>query len=177
MLKREIGENEKIVRMEQAVQNILSLQENLKSYLFNYEQEKENLDIKKLVHERVSLIYKNYEDITFNINIENLHIKINRSAFTRVFDNILTNAAKYNKKNGKITVIYDEKKKFLSVIDTGKGIKNPSKIFDRFYKEQERGIGIGLHIVKKLCDELKIGIEVKSELDVGTNFSLLLTKY
>ncbi len=177
MLKREIGENEKILRIEQGVQNILSLQENLKAYLFNYEQKKESVNIKTLIDERVSLIQKNYEDIIFNNNIKNLNIQINRSAFTRVCDNILTNAAKYNIKNGKITITYDDDVKSLSIIDTGKGIKNPSKIFNRFYKEQERGIGIGLHIVKKLCDELNIAIDVKSELGKGTAFSLLLTKY
>ena len=177
MLKREIGENEKIVRLEQAIHNILSLQENLKSYLFNYEQKKESVDIEKLVHERISLIKTNYEDIEFNVQIKELILEINRSAFTRVFDNILSNAAKYNKKNGKITILFIKKSKTLSIIDTGKGIKNPSKIFNRFYKEQERGIGIGLHIVKKLCDELKIDLEVSSELEKGTTFSLLLTKY
>jgi signal transduction histidine kinase len=177
MLKREIGENEKILRLEQAIHNILSLQENLKSYLFNYEQKKESVDIEKLVRERISLIKTNYDDITFEVDVKNLNIEINRSAFTRIFDNILSNAAKYNKKNGKISVIYDKKSKILSIVDTGKGIKNPSKIFNRFYKEQERGIGIGLHIVKKLCDELKIGLEVSSKLDKGTTFSLLLTKY
>lgn len=70
-----------------------------------------------------------------------------------------------------------QEKKLLSIKDSGKGIANPSKIFNRFYKEQERGIGIGLHIVKKLCDELKIGIDVKSELGVGTTFTLKLTNY
>lgn len=176
MLKREIGEDEKVLRIEQGIENILNLQENLKAYLFDYQQLQENVDVEKLINERVSLIQRNYLDITFIVDIKDLKIDTNLNAFTRICDNIITNAAKYNKKSGKISVIYNKEIDTLSFIDTGKGIKNPSKVFNRFYKEQERGIGIGLHIVKKLCDELNIKIDIKSELNIGTNFSLKLTK-
>jgi len=54
-----------------------------------------------------------------------------------------------------------------------KGIKYPNKIFDRFYKEHELGLGIGLHIVKNLCDELGIKIKVQSKIDQGTTFILI----
>ena len=47
-------------------------------------------------------------------------------------------------------------------------------MFDRFYKEQDRGIGVGLHIVKKLCDELDIDVEVKSRVGIGSEFLLKL---
>jgi len=62
----------------------------------------------------------------------------------------------------------------LIIEDTGKGIKNPKKVFERFYKEQERGIGIGLHIVKKLCDELGIAISLTSKVGEGSRFILNL---
>lgn len=177
MLKREVGENEKITRIEQSIQNILALQENLKAYLFNYEQTKESLELSSFLTHRVELIEKNFPDITFSLDVEKTTLEINKSALSRICDNIISNAAKYNKKNGTIKISYNKKKKELAIQDSGKGIKNPSKIFNRFYKEQERGIGIGLHIVKKLCDELKIGIDVKSEVGVGTTFTLLLTHY
>lgn len=177
MLQREIGENEKITRIQQSIQNILSLQENLKAYLFNYEQTKEDLELSSFLQQRVALIEKNFPDISFSVDIEKTVIQINKSAFSRIVDNIISNAAKYNKKNGTIKITYSKKKKQLSIEDSGKGIANPSKIFNRFYKEQERGIGIGLHIVKKLCDELQIGIDVKSQVGVGTVFTLQLTHY
>jgi two-component system, OmpR family, sensor kinase len=75
-----------------------------------------------------------------------------------------------------VKVVYDESSMLLNIIDSGKGIKNPKRIFERFYKEQDRGIGIGLHIVKKLCDELGIKIGVQSILESGTTFSLDLSK-
>ena len=175
MLQKEIGQNEKVQRIEQGVENILSLQENLKAYLYNHEAQKTDVDVVKLLHDNISLLQKNFEDISFVVDIKSLKIKINKDALSRIVNNILSNAAKYNKKNGKITITYKDSK--LHFRDTGKGIKNPSKIFNRFYKEQERGIGIGLHIVKKLCDELGIDIKVQSELGVGSTFSLNLKHY
>jgi len=50
------------------------------------------------------------------------------------------------------------------------------KKFNRYYKENNTGIGIGLHIVKKLCDELQIPIELTTTLDKGSIFSLDLSK-
>lgn len=174
MLRKDEINQGKILRIEQSVQNVLDLQENLKAYLYNHEMQREYFDIKELVQERVSLIEKNYNSIKFKVDMPSTHIKSNKEAMKRILDNLLSNAAKYNKKDGSVLVSYDAKNESLDIIDSGIGIKNPKRIFERFYKEGERGIGIGLHIVKKLCDELDINIKVRSELDKGTTFSLTL---
>ena len=174
MLKKDALNKTKIARIEQAVQNVLDLQENLRSYLHNHEMQKELFDIKELLIQRVDNIQKSYPDIKFELNMQTTHIQINKEAYTRIIDNLLSNAAKYNKPNGFVQISYDNLKDTLSIKDSGKGIKNPRRIFERFYKEQDRGIGIGLHIVKKLCDELDIDIKVQSEVGVGSTFSLTL---
>ncbi|WP_373071406.1 sensor histidine kinase [Sulfurimonas sp.] len=174
MLKKELGENEKLKRIELSVSNILDLQDHLRSYLQNSSLQKEKLELKTLLKQRIDFIEKNYPNINFSIDVENINIFTNKEAFVRIIDNILTNAAKYNKRDGSVKVIYE--KNNLKIIDTGKGIQNPKKVFNRFYKEQDRGIGIGLHIVKKLCDELKIEIKIESEISKGTIFSLDLSQ-
>jgi len=45
---------------------------------------------------------------------------------------------------------------FLSIRNSCYGVNNPDRVFERFYKESERGLGIGLHIVDKLCQTLEI---------------------
>ena len=171
MLENEIGSNKKINRIEKSVQNILNLQSHLRSYLDNHEAQKEQFTLDDFLNERVSLIEGNYKNVKFNVLVqENVQLFANKEALTRIVDNILSNAAKYNKQEGKVTLLF--KDNILEIRDTGKGIKNPKKIFDRFYKEQERGIGIGLHIVKKFCDELRISISLKSEIGVGSSFYL-----
>jgi signal transduction histidine kinase len=99
---------------------------------------------------------------------------VEKKFFTRIVDNLLSNASKYNKQKGKVSVIFNERQKSLEIIDTGKGIKNPKRVFERFYKEHERGVGIGLHIVKKLCDELEIVIYLDTVLGEGTVVKLEL---
>jgi len=52
------------------------------------------------------------------------------------------------------------KDNIFSISNSSYGIKNPSKVFDRFYKESKRGLGIGLHIVDKLSKELNIKVDL-----------------
>jgi len=175
MLKKEIGDNNKILRIEQSVESVLRLQSNLKSYLLNETQEKEIFSLNNLLSQRIDLVSKLYPDINFSSNINNVNLNCNKDALTRIVDNLLTNAAKYNNKDGIVQLLYIEDKKVLQIKDSGKGIKNVTKIFNRFYKEHDRGIGIGLHIVKKLSDELGIAISISSKVGVGTTFSLSLS--
>jgi signal transduction histidine kinase len=126
------------------------------------------------MQERVGFIEMNYKDVMYMVEVPHVVIETNRDAFSRIIDNLLSNAGKYNKKDGKVTIRFLDEK--LIIEDTGKGIINTKRVFERFYKEQERGIGIGLHIVQKLCEELDIDIELDSTVGVGTVFRLNLHK-
>ena len=172
MLEKEFGSNQKISRIQKSVQTILDLQLNLRAYLNNTVVQKENIDLKTLVAQRVAVAQMSYENVTYTSRVKEGTLFTNVDAFTRILDNILSNAGKYNKTAGSVEVSLSENGKVLSIKDSGKGIKNPQKIFDRFYKEQDRGLGIGLHIVKKLCNELKIKVSVESEIGKGSNFFL-----
>jgi len=173
MLHREFGENKKVKRIESSINTILNLQENLTFYLHNHEMQQTIFSPKICVESAINTIEKNYEDITFEVYLPlSLQLKTNQKAIMRIFHNLISNAAKYNRADGKVEIRYDDIKKEIQIIDTGKGIKYPKLIFKRFYTEQERGIGIGLHIVQKLCNELNIKIRVDSVLNEGTVFYL-----
>ena len=174
MLKSQVGESKQIKRIENAVQNILNLQSNLRSYLTNHKHQKDEFDLKECIEDRVALIEKNFHSIKYHVDVSSQRVTLNRDSFTRVVDNILSNAGKYNRRDGEVHIFYGANR--LTIQDTGKGIKNPKRVFERFYKEQERGIGIGLHIVKKLCDEMGIKISITSKVGVGSSFVLELSK-
>ncbi len=174
LFKREIGENQKIQRLENNIETILSLQNNLQIFLKGIPTQLEAYDLKSLVENRVNYFKILYPDITYNIEMDKTVLNANKDAFTRILDNLLSNAGKYNRSNGKVTISLEREQLFIK--DTGKGIKNPSKVFDRYYKEQDRGIGIGLHIVKKLCYELGISLKINSREDEGTTVILGLSK-
>ena len=163
----------KMYRIEQNIATILSLQDNLKSYIVNHEFQSSSIELSQLLKERVDAMQKIYLDIHYEIDVEPISIVANEDALIRIFDNLLSNAGKYNKRHGFVHVGAIEN--VIVIQDSGKGIKDPSKIFQRFYKEQQRGIGIGLHIVKKLCSEMKIKIEVTSEVGKGTTFKVDMT--
>lgn len=172
MLQCPPSEEKKIRRIEQSIETILALQENLRSYLEEHRLQKEPFDLYPLVQERMALIQKIYPDIMFHLEGEQLELLTNRDALTRILDNLLSNAAKYNQTNGRVRVFVDAGASRLTIEDTGKGIAAPERVFERFYKEQERGLGIGLHIVKKLCDTMGIPISLSSQIGVGTLFTL-----
>jgi len=173
LFKREIGENRKIERLENNIETILSLQNNLQIFLKGVSTQSERFDLKELLKSRIKYFRILYPDIDYTITMESTKLESNKDALTRILDNLLSNAGKYNRKNGSVSITMQEKR--LSIQDTGKGIRNPSKVFDRYYKEQERGIGIGLHIVKKLCDELHIVPTIESGREGGTKLLLDLT--
>jgi signal transduction histidine kinase len=170
LFKREIGENLKIQRLENNIESILSLQNNLQVFLKDIPTQTDTFALAVLIDERMGYFMTLYPDVNYMSNVSDETVTCNRDAFTRILDNILSNAGKYNKAQGNVHIDLNEK--ILSVSDTGKGIKDPKKIFRRYYKEQDRGIGIGLHIVKKLCMEMGIEIEVKSEIKKGTTILL-----
>lgn len=89
MLKSETGESTKVKRIENAVQNILNLQSNLRSYLHSHEAQKESFNLEKLLLQRVALIDNNYKDISFEVRVPDMALNTNKDAFTRVIDNLL----------------------------------------------------------------------------------------
>lgn len=172
IFKREIGDNQKIRRLENNIQSILSLQDNLRIFLKGVPAQSERFSLKELVQDRVHYFEVLYPDVQYKMTIDKTVLETNKDAFTRILDNLLSNAGKYNSANGEVNIVLQGSS--LTIQDTGKGIKHPSKVFDRYYKEQDRGIGIGLHIVKKLCDELSIPIKIHSKKNKGTKIELNL---
>ena len=174
LLKRKFGNSRKIERIESNVDTIISLQNNLKTFLNESNLQIETFFLDKELLPRIEHFKMQYSNLSFNIDIPSVELKTNKEAFIRIIDNILSNACKYNKENGLVSIYF--KDNVLVVQDTGIGIKNPSKVFDRYYKENERGLGIGMHIVKKLCDLLSIKINISSKVNKGSSIFLNLKK-
>lgn len=172
ILQKQFASNDAIQRSEEAMHTIASLQSNLSYFLAHGKLQKEELELDRLIKERVIIYQTLFPHLVFETELSNVTVLVNRNAFVRIVDNLLSNAGKYNQANGYVKVYTKERR--LIIEDSGIGIKEPQKVFDRFYKENNRGIGIGLHIVKKLCDDLEIVIEVESQVNKGTKFILNL---
>ena len=154
ILQKKFGKDDAINRSEEAMRTIADLQSNLSYFLSHSPLSQEKLDLEEMLVTRVKSYEHLFPDIDFLVDIPKVYLEINRESFLRVVNNLLSNACKYNVKNGNVHLFFKEDT--LVIEDSGIGIKEPQKIFNRFYRETSRGMGIGLHVVKKLCDDLDI---------------------
>ena len=103
-----------------------------------------------------------------------LYVRINRIELQRIIDNNITNAIKYSPTQTIIDVALnaDNGKLCFNVKDQGVGIKEVDKIFERHYRGDiyKGGFGIGLSIVKSICEKYGVVIEVQSEEKKGSEF-------
>ena len=168
----------KLARINIAAKTVSVLYKDL-TYLM-LEEEKENhneeIDIKELIHNRVEYfsVLAQSKHIEYDLDLEESSITMDRRKFTRVIDNLISNAIKYNKRNGTIGI--RSREGMLVIWDTGIGI-NEEKIpfiFDRYmrFNKSEGGFGVGLSIVKKILDEYHISIVVDSKEGEGTEMVL-----
>jgi len=169
-LLKKRGNFEELERIELSAKSIASLYKNLEFLNSNTIDKDERISLNQLVDEKIEILKKLHPKVEFVNNMQSLEVQSNRNALERIVDNILTNACKYNKKNGYVYISTQDSK--LIIRDTGIGIKDVNKVFQRYYKENENGLGIGMSIVKNLCDTLGIEIDVKSKLHQGTTITL-----
>ena len=119
-------------------------------------------------------------EITLELNAEpDVYLYFNPTKLQRIVDNNLSNAIKYSREKGdvQIKLFYRAGKVWLRFKDQGVGIEKPERIFQRYYRENEAkgGFGIGLAIVKAICDEEKVEIRVNSVVGKGSRFSYCFT--
>lgn len=168
------------------------LQEIIKNFLLLSRLDKEVLkeqssSLDKVVFECIESNLEEIEAKNLELDLqidENLEVAFDEKYLNIVINNLLTNAIKYTKE-GKITLKAkkESNKTYFEISDTGIGIdKNDlDKIYERFYRVDKArttskdGIGLGLSIVRKICERFKTKINVKSQIDKGSTFILLFT--
>ncbi|CAA6814993.1 MAG: Two-component system histidine kinase DccS [uncultured Sulfurovum sp.] len=164
----------KLARINIAAKTVSHLYQDL-TYLtlsHNRESHDEWIDLKELIQDRVEYfgILAGSKKITFELDLKESALFIDAIKIARVLDNLISNAIKYNKRNGIIYITL--RKQYLSVRDTGIGIKSKevNEIFERYtrFNASEGGFGIGLNIVKSIITEYDLQINVESILDKGT---------
>ncbi|MEN9908497.1 MAG: hypothetical protein RLZZ540_1646 [Bacteroidota bacterium] len=130
-----------------------------------YRQEADNIIISKQL--KINIIYS-----------DELKLKI-------ILNNLYTNAIKYyddkkEKPTITITAYEDVDNNKIIIEDNGIGIKQEyqTKIFDMFFvtNNNNKGTGLGLYLVKDAVENLKGNIEITSEINKGTKFTITLPK-
>ena len=114
---------------------------------------------------------------------EPVTINGNKTLIEELLYNLCSNAVRYNKKGGSVTVITGMKNQrpALTVRDTGIGIpkEQQDRVFERFYRVDKSrskstgGTGLGLAIVKHIVVQHEAQIELSSEEGVGTEVTVI----
>jgi PAS domain S-box-containing protein len=118
-------------------------------------------------------------------NAPNGFIRIDEERFYKVMSNIILNAIKFTQRGG-ITLITEivKDKLHISVKDTGIGIApNFKEHLFKFFRQAEEGYGrsfegagLGLAISKRFLDMMGGKLEVQSEVNVGSTFTVILPR-
>ena len=151
--------NNALLRVKKSVHNISELHDNLTILLQEETFQMQVISIFDIVEDIIHIEKQLYPNIQFQISKSNFKAKLNPNATKQILQNIISNACKYNSKNGFIKIY--EVNNALYIEDSGKGIKEPSKIFERSYSAEDSS-GIGLDIVKRLASSMSITIKVRS---------------
>lgn len=165
----------KINRIEIGAKTISNIYEDLTFVTLNNQiiSNNEEINLSNVLKQRVEYFNSiaTMKKINFDLNIkDDVFIVCDMKKITKLIDNILSNAIKYNKIAGFIKVNLDNN--ILSIEDSGKGIEkeNLKTLFERYsrFDKSVGGFGIGLNIVSLIAKEYNLKIDIKSQIDIGT---------
>mgnify|MGYP001415307298 FL=1 len=172
-----------------AIVNDLDIIAKLESETMKMDVEK--FDLSQLVHDvfetyEIKGKQKNISFIFHNKLSGIVHVMADKEKISQVLNNLVENAIKYGKQNGRVKItLYDmDELVLVEVSDNGIGISQEDipRIFERFYRTtqgknvENRGSGLGLAIVKHIIEAHGQTINVRSNLGAGTTFGFTLQK-
>ena len=167
--------NVELQRIEIASKTLSRIYDDLTYLNLNHEYYRhiESLNLSALLQERIVYFSVMAENKGINIE-ENIDVDViidmDKNDAIRLIDNLISNAIKYNKPKGNLSLALSSKS--FSVKDTGIGIeqKDLESISHRFKRanSSEGGFGIGLAIVNQIVKAYEFILEIDSELNVGT---------
>jgi signal transduction histidine kinase len=153
---------------------------------------REPVDLVQLVREVVELYEYVAEEKKITVRVElppissplpsSVIVSVDRTRMRQVFANLLDNAIKYTPERGTVTILARTESDQAIVVfrDTGIGIpaEEQDKIWTRLYRgdksRSQRGLGLGLSLVKAVVEAHGGQVTVRSEVNAGSEFAVRL---
>ncbi len=186
--QRKEYENRSMIRLDGLLKMVNDLLDISRMELKSVQRE-----IKRVcIHEIITSILELFQ---MDINKKGIHIifdndeseqciKADSEEITRLFTNLISNAIKYNREQGTVTIKLALSDNYLltTIKDSGIGLKpeEKNKLFTEFFRAKNEktknisGTGLGLSIVKRIVDSYSGKIEVESDYGEGTLFKVFL---
>ncbi|MCB5251883.1 MAG: ATP-binding protein [Candidatus Cloacimonadaceae bacterium] len=167
---------ESISIISQEIENLQLLAQDFSNYAKVNQPNFEELNPALSIREIVKSYVQNYQ-IKLELS-DKLVIRFDKTHFYQVITNILQNAIDASETDNTIDIhLYKERSyAVLCIKDQGKGIesKDLPRIFEPYFSKKSKGTGLGLALVKRLCDANNAIIRVKSKPDEGSEFTLIM---
>lgn len=179
LLQNTLKDEKNLKRLQRISQASVNLQDLYNELEYLLRKENRSIEPEEFeLSEFLDRIVKKFDDIKKEIEITVscpvIYIICDKRGFAKAVENLISNAIKFNKKDGFVHIAFEKDK--LCIEDSGIGIENQNlfSIFERYYREESGifGHGIGLSIVKEFCDNNKIDIKISSQKNIGTKICL-----
>lgn len=136
------------------------------------------------VIEEFRYLLQDSHDIAFEPLADEVRLWADKQLLRRILSNLLTNAAKYSERGKAIHLRLQQKDGWVEFTVEDQGIGIPPQDYDRLFQTFHRatnvgaipGTGLGLAIVKRAVDMHNGTIDVDSEVNVGTKFTIRLPR-
>ena len=176
-IKKEVYDKKILTNISISTKQLESIYNSLTYLNFNdAEENTRNIELKDVL-QRVINYYEeltNAKEIKVVTSLESVEFKILESRAELLFSNLLSNAIKYSMPQSTISIKMHANS--FVIKDEGIGIATDKlqEIFELYKRDSSvaGGFGVGLSIVKQICDDYKIAITVDSELGKGSEFKL-----
>lgn len=185
---------ELVSRARRKTETIIAMVNDILNYTLLADKSKmkrEPVHLSQLLKDSISTMKPSAKDmnITFTYDRDagrGKHVNGSYTFLLRAFNNIFTNAIKFNKKNGQITVncCEDTDKDIITITVSDTGIGIPEDELDKVFHIFERGkyarkninggLGLGLALVKQIIEDHKGEIKLTSTVGVGTTITVTL---
>ena len=126
------------------------------------------------------------KSISLNVDRPPVQVYSDPNLLMRIVGNLLSNAIKFTPRGGRINIVLQEQEKFieLSIVDNGPGIppEQHARVFDEYVqlanapRDRQDGLGLGLSIVRRLSDLLDVKLDLESNENVGTKWTIHVEK-
>lgn len=146
-------------------------------------------DLVERIHNQIEtyrLIRNSSKNFNLNSSREKIYASMDPTRYMLIIENLLSNAYKFTKADGQIeiSVTAENGTVQIKVADNGIGIPEALKpfIFDKFTKARrpghqgERPVGLGMHLIKTMVEQLEGKIWFESQEGIGTTFFVELPK-
>jgi len=185
LYEMENGKHSALQNIEAATKNIFGIYDDL-SYLTKKDKiayPKQKIILSDFIQSRIAFfdIVAKQSDLEFEIidKSENALLYMNETKLQRIIDNNITNAIKYTHEGKIIQIKLSQTNNEIcfEISSNSTMIEDPEHIFDAYYREDniEDGLGLGLNLVRNICNSENINISLDSSED-NTSFTYYFPK-